>query len=274
MLSMSSISKRNNVQVIGQGETTLMLAHGFGCNQKMWRYLIPHFEDRYRLVLFDYVGLGESDKDVFDVNRYSRLEGFAQDVLEIGEDLDLHGVHFIGHSVSGMIGLLAAELAPSLFSSFSFVCPSPCYLNKAPDYFGGFEWQDLEDLIDLMEKNYIGWTQYLAPFVMGSNPDRFTKELEESFCSTDPVVAKAFARATFFSDYRHLLSRHYQPALILQSSHDDLARPEIGKYMHREMPNSTLHIIEGDGHCLHMTHPTEVARSVDDFIKANACERV
>jgi sigma-B regulation protein RsbQ len=251
-----------------------MLAHGFGCNQKMWRYLTPYLEDRYRIVLFDYVGMGESDKHAFEVNRYSRLEGFAQDVAEIGEDLSLRDVHFIGHSVSGMIGLLAAQLSPPMFSSFSFVCPSPCYLNKAPHYFGGFERKDLEDLIDLMEKNYIGWTQYLAPFVMGGNPDQYTRELEESFCSTDPVVAKTFARATFFSDHRHLLSRCQQPALILQSSHDALAQPEIGKYMHSEMLNSTLHIIEGDGHCLHMTHPAEVARAIDDFIKANACERV
>lgn len=248
----------------------LMMAHGFGCNQKMWRYLTPYLEARYRIVLFDYVGLGDSDKHAFDVNRYSSLDGFAQDVVEIGEDLDLQDVHFIGHSVSGIIGLLASQLSPAMFSSFSFVCPSPCYLNKAPDYFGGFERRDLEDLIDLMEKNYIGWTQYLAPFVMGRNADQYTKELEESFCSTDPVVSKAFAKATFFSDHRHLLSAFPQPALILQSGHDALAQPEIGKYMHKEMPNSTLRIIDGDGHCLHMTHPAEVGQAIHDFLDVNS----
>ena len=264
---MTAILRRNNVKVSGQGEVTLMLAHGFGCNQEMWRHLIPFLTERYQIIAFDYVGLGESDIGAFDTKRYSHLEGFAEDVVEICEALQLPDIHFVAHSVSGMIGLLADRISPSLFASISMVCPSPCYLNKPPEYYGGFERSDLQDLVDLMDKNYIGWAQRLAPLVMGKNMDEFVEELEVSFCSTDPVVAKTFANATFFGDHRELLAAYPRPALIIQSSHDALAQPEVGEYMHSHMPDSRLKIIEGEGHCLHMTHPAEVAQAIDEFIE-------
>lgn len=270
---MSSILKRNNVRIFGNGETPLMLAHGFGCNQVMWRHLTPFLIDRYSMVAFDYVGLGESDLNAFDVERYSKLEGFAEDVVEICDALQIPDIHFVGHSVSGMIGLLAAEHASSIFSGISMVCPSPCYLNKPPDYFGGFEQADLQDLIDLMDKNYIGWAQRLAPLVMGKNMDEFVEELEVSFCTTDPTVAKTFANATLFGDHRELLAKYPNPTLIIQSSHDALAQPEVGEYMHSHMPNSKLTVIEGEGHCLHMTHPEEVSQAIDEFVETSRLDQ-
>jgi len=269
----TSILKRNNVQIFGNGDTTLMLAHGFGCNQEMWRHLTPFLIHRYNIVAFDYVGLGESDINAFDVERYSKLGGFAEDVVEICDALQIPDIHFVGHSVSGMIGLLAAELSPSIFSSISMVCPSPCYLNKPPEYFGGFEQEDLQDLIDLMDKNYIGWAQRLAPLVMGKNMDELIEELEVSFCTTDPLVAKTFANATFFGDYRELLAKYPNPTLIIQSSHDALAQREVGEYMHSHMPNSILKIIQGEGHCLHMTHPAEVGQAIDEFLETSRLDQ-
>jgi len=260
---------RNNVREIGSGDQVLMLAHGFGCDQNMWRFLLPQLPDDYRIVLFDYVGSGNSKLSAFTQLRYSSLEGYAQDVVEICEALDLHDVIFVGHSVSGMIGLLAARVAPERFARQVLVCPSPCFLNLPPDYFGGFERQDLEDLLDLMDKNYIGWATYMAPMVIGANnPEALQGELSGSFCTTDPLVAKTFARATFFSDCRHILADAMHPALIVQSRMDALAPVEVGQYMRARMPDSHLHIIDAEGHCLHMTHPEQTAEALLAFVRA------
>lgn len=263
----SDIIHRNNVTVVGEGAQTLVLAHGFGCDQHMWRFLTPLLKDHYRLVLFDYVGSGRSDYSAFSRNRYQTLDGYAQDVLEVCQAMDLHDAVFVGHSVSGTIGLLASLKEPERFSRLIMVNPSPCFLNRQPSYFGGFEEEDLNDLLDLMEKNHIGWANYLAPLVLGSEaPYQMLDEFVDTFCSTDPVIAKNFARATFFSDYRHLLSRTRHPALLMQSSVDKLAPPAVGDYMHRHMPDSQLHTVEGEGHCLHMTHPETVSHSIRRFL--------
>ncbi|WP_232023436.1 alpha/beta fold hydrolase [Thiomicrorhabdus aquaedulcis] len=194
-----TIQHRNNVNFIGKGSQILMLAHGFGCDQQMWRYLSPLLANEYQLVLFDYVGCGKSDYTAFDQTRYNALAGYAQDVLDICQAFELKDIIFVGHSVSGTIGMLAAIQNPEFFSKMVMVCPSPCFLNFPPEYMGGFEQQDLEELINLMDKNYIGWANFLAPLVMGQkNDSRLIKELENSFCSTDPNFAKFFAKATFF----------------------------------------------------------------------------
>lgn len=267
MLSKEQVMIRNNVTVMGSGEKTLMLAHGFGCDQNMWQYIAPQLKERYTLVLFDYVGSGHSQASAFSESRYSTLEGYALDVREICEALDLNEVHFVGHSVSCSIGLLASIASPERFASQVMICPSPCFLNMPPDYHGGFEKTDLEELIDLMGRNYMGWANYLAPLVVGGeNSSVFIDELSSSFCSTDPVLAKTFAKATFFSDYRHLLPQAQHAALVLQSQDDALANPEVGRYIHAQMPQSTLRMVESKGHCIHMTHPALVLREIHAWL--------
>lgn len=267
MLTKAGVMVRNNVTVVGEGGETVMLAHGFGCDQRVWQYLLALLKERYTLVLFDYVGSGRSQLAAFDKSRYATLEGYAQDVIEIIEALDLDRVHFVGHSVSATIGQLAALKAPERFVSQLMICPSPCFLNKPPDYHGGFERADLEELLALMERNYIGWAHYLAPLVMGpESAEKLVGELSESFCSTDPVVARVFAKATFFADYRELLPRVTHPALLLQSQVDSLANPEVGRYMHAHMSNSTLRELPSVGHCIHMTDPEVVAQEIHTWL--------
>ncbi|MEY8143234.1 MULTISPECIES: alpha/beta fold hydrolase [Falsihalocynthiibacter] len=235
---------RNNVTVIGSGEHTLLMAHGFGCDQTMWRFLTPELSKHFRIVLFDYVGNGKSDISAFNAKKYSALEGYAEDVTDICDALDLKKATLIGHSVSSMIGLIASLQSPEYFKNLVMVCPSPCFLNLPPDYFGGFDRADLEELIDLMDKNYIGWANYLAPLVMGADKgSELVGELSDSFCSTDPVIAKTFAKATFFSDLRHLLPEAMHPVLILQSSVDALAGTSIGEFVKKEIPKATLKAI-------------------------------
>ena len=262
----TDILKRNNVTISGTGDITLLLAHGFGCDQNMWRYLTPLLSDRFRIVLFDYVGSGQSDPKAYDPQKYSRLDGYAQDIIDVCEALELRDVTMVGHSVSAMTGLIASIKAPHLFAQLAMVCPSPSFLNAPPDYFGGFDRADLEELIDLMEKNYIGWANYLAPLVMGmSSGEGLIDELSDSFCSTDPVIAKTFATATFFSDCRPLLPRAQHPTLILQSRQDALAAVTVGEFIRDEIPQAQMQIIEAEGHCLHMTHPAELAPVIADF---------
>lgn len=267
MPTANDITKKNNVTILGAGEKTLLLAHGFGCDQNMWRFMLPGLTRHYKVVLFDYVGSGKSDLSYYDQTKYSSLEGYAQDVLDICDALKLHNAIFVGHSVSSMIGLIASIQKPDIFSQLVMICPSPCFLNLRPDYVGGFEKADLEELIDLMDKNYIGWANYLAPLVMGSNhSDKLVGELSGSFCSTDPIIAKTFARATFFSDYRHLLNLAKHPVLIFQSSQDSLASTDVGDYMVKQLPKALLQLVEAEGHCLHMTHPDIINQFLRKYI--------
>lgn len=259
--------KRNNVNVIGSGPRTLVMAHGFGCDQNMWRFLTPHFVNDHRIVLFDYAGCGKSDTMYFDIAKYRTLDGYAQDLLDVCDVLDLHDVHLVTHSVSTMIGLIATLEDPGRFRSMSMVCPSPCLLNLPPDYLGGFDRADLEELLTMMDQNYFGWAKYLGPVVMGmTNGPDLVAELSGSFRSTDPLVAKTFARAAFLSDLRHLLPRAAHPSLILQSAEDALASQSVGAYINSHMPGSQMHVIDAAGHCLQMTHPIEVARLIREFL--------
>lgn len=260
---------RNHVKVMGEGPRTLMFAHGFGCDQNMWRYVVPAFLRDHRCVLFDYVGSGSSQLAAYDPERYDDLRGYAQDVLEICEALDLREVTFIGHSVSAMIGVLAAIRAPERFARLILVTPSPRYINDPPAYVGGLEAPDVEGLLGMMDKNYIGWAQMLAPQVM-RNPERpeLTGELERSFCSTDPVIARQFARVTFFADNRGDLPRTPVPSLILQCSDDLLAPTCVGEYIHTHTPRSTLRVMRATGHCPHVSDPAETIELIREYLDA------
>jgi sigma-B regulation protein RsbQ len=264
------VVRRNNVTVFGQGQQTMMFAHGFGCDQNMWRFVAPAFQDNYQILLFDYVGSGQSDLSAYTSERYSELNGYAQDVLDICEALALTDVIFVGHSVSSIVGLLASIQAPERFKHLILIGPSPCYVNDPPDYVGGFERADIEGLLDIMEKNYIGWASFLAPLVM-KNEERPTlaHELEESFCSTDPVVMQCFAKATFYSDHRDVLPLGTVPSLILQCSEDAIAPLEVGHYVHRHLPNSTLYVMNATGHCPHMSHPKETIHLIEEYLTAD-----
>ena len=264
-----NVEKRNNVRVFGDGTQPMLFAHGFGCDQNMWRFLTPAFENDYKLVLFDYVGSGKSDLTAYDERRYSSLEGYAQDVLDIVEALDLRDVIFVGHSVSSMVGVLAANRAPERFARLILVGPSPRYINDV-EYVGGFERADIEGLLDLMDKNYIGWASFLAPVIM-KNPDRpeLGQELQESFCSTDPKIARRFAEATVFADNRGDLPSVAVPSLILQCSEDAIAPVEVGTYLSRTMPASTLRQLRATGHCPHVSHPEETIEAMQAYLRAS-----
>ncbi|HUQ28911.1 MAG TPA: alpha/beta hydrolase [Usitatibacter sp.] len=266
-MSRETIAKRNNVRIIGEGQP-LMFAHGFGCDQNMWRYVTPAFEHDYRIVLFDYVGCGKSDWSAHDPLRYGKLEGYAQDVVDIVEAFDLRDVIFVGHSVSSVIGLLASLQAPDRFERAILIGPSPCYTNEG-DYVGGFERKDLVGLLDLMEKNYVGWASFLAPVVMKNpgNPE-LVQELQASFCATDPRVTRQFARATFLSDYRDTLAKVKIPTLIMQCSEDAIAPNVVGEYMHRELAGSTLRVMAATGHCPNMSHPAETIKLMREYLES------
>jgi sigma-B regulation protein RsbQ len=266
---MQNVIRRNNVRVFGRGTQPILFAHGFGCDQNMWRFVTPAFEDDYRIVLFDYVGSGKSDLQAYNPDRYSRLDGYVQDVMDICDELDLHDLIFVGHSVSGVVGLLASIREPERFARLILVGPSPRYINDPPNYIGGFERSDIEGLLDVMDKNYIGWANFLAPVVM-KNLDRpeLANELEESFCSTDPKIARRFAEATFFSDNREDLQKVTVPSLIMQCSDDAIAPLEVGRYLDQHLPKSTLRIMRATGHCPHMSHPDETIGMIRDYLTA------
>ncbi|HEX8684186.1 MAG TPA: alpha/beta hydrolase [Ardenticatenaceae bacterium] len=262
-----NILLRNNVKVFGSGSQPMLLAHGFGCDQNMWRFVTPAFEDDYRIVLFDYVGSGKSDLRAYSAERYGDLGGYAQDVLDVCATLDLSNVIYVGHSVSSVIGMLASIREPERFERLILIGPSPRYINDAPDYVGGFEHADIEGLLDTMERNYIGWANFLAPVIM-KNPDypELAQELEESFCSTDPKIARRFAEATFFSDNRSDLAEVRVPSLIMQCSDDAIAPLQVGDYLHRHLPGSTLRVMQATGHCPHMSHPDETIRLIKEYL--------
>jgi sigma-B regulation protein RsbQ len=266
MATLSDILVRNNVKIFGEGQP-MLFAHGFGCDQNMWRFITPAFKDKYQVILFDYVGAGKSDVKAYNSERYNDLNGYANDILDIINVLDLRNVVFVGHSVSCMIGLLAALKQPDRFAQMIFIGPSARYINEAPSYVGGFEKKDIEELLETMEKNYIGWANFLAPAIM-KNPEypELGAELTESFCSTDPVVARQFAEVTFLSDNRQDLAKLKTPALILQCSDDLIAPLEVGQYVEQQIPNSTLKIMKATGHCPHMSAPGETIELMRDYL--------
>jgi sigma-B regulation protein RsbQ len=260
------VLQRNNVRVTGNGTQPMLFAHGFGCDQNMWRFITPDFEDDYKLVLFDYVGSGKSDISAYDPTRYGKLDGYADDVLDIVHALDLRDVIFVGHSVSSMVGVLAANREPDRFERLVLVGPSPRYINDGP-YVGGFDRKDIEGLFEMMDRNFIGWANFLAPAIV-KNPERpeLGQELTDSFCSTDPVIARRFAEATFLADNRDDLAKVTVPSLILQCSDDMVAPVEVGRYLHRELPGSTFRQMNATGHCPHMSHPDETVALIKEYL--------
>jgi sigma-B regulation protein RsbQ len=267
------VLKRNNVKISGRGDQPMLFAHGFGCDQNMWRYITPAFEDEYRVIVFDYVGSGKSDLTAYDAKRYGSLDGYAQDILDICEALDLHEVILVGHSVSSMVAVLAANREPERFSRLILVGPSPRYVNDG-EYIGGFERSDIDGLLQMMDTNYVGWANFLGPAIM-KNPDQpeLGEELAASFCSTDPHLARRFAEVTFLADNRGDLQHVRVPSLIMQCSEDMIAPDHIGEYLHREMPLSSLRRMNATGHCPHMSHPEETIRIMREYLQSSAPAR-
>jgi sigma-B regulation protein RsbQ len=264
---MLSVNEKNNVSINGIGEQVIIFAHGFGCDQNMWRFIAPEFLNDYKVVLFDYTGSGQSNLTEYDPKKYSTLEGYADDIIDICQTHDIKNAIVVGHSVSATIALLASLKAPEHFSTLIHLTPSPSFINDPPEYMGGFEYEDLEELLDLMDKNYIGWAEYLAPIVIGGQTSELlTGELADSFCSTDPLIAKNFAKATFLSNHRESYPKSILPSLIIQSKVDSLASIEVGQYLHHITPNSDFTIIESEGHCPHMTHPSLTIQAIKQYL--------
>jgi sigma-B regulation protein RsbQ len=261
------VVERNNVVVRGpKGARPMIFAHGFGCDQNMWREVAPAFEDTYRVVLFDHVGAGGSDLAAYDREKYGTLQGYADDVLEICRELEFRDVIFVGHSVSAMIGVLAAADEPERFSKLILVGPSPRYVDT-DGYTGGFSHDDIAGLLDALDSNYLGWSQTYAPAIMG-RPDRpeLGDELTNSFCRTDPAIARHFARVTFMSDNRDDLRRVVTPTLVLQCADDIIAPRAVGEYVHAALPNSEIVFMSAKGHCPNLSAPEETVEAIRRFL--------
>ena len=260
---------RHNVTISGQPDGQPMLfAHGFGCDQHMWRFVTPRFEPSFKVVLFDHVGNGGADPAAFDTERHASLDGYATDVLEICADLDLEDVVFVGHSVSAMVGVLAAIREPERFAKLVLVGPSPRYIDDE-GYVGGFGEADILELLDSLESNYLGWSSAMAPVIMG-NADRpaLGQELTESFCRADPDIARRFARVTFLSDNRADLGRVRTPTLVLQCSDDVIAPMAVGEFVHAGIAGSELVLLDATGHCPNLSAPQETAEAIAAFVGA------
>ncbi|MEU8121204.1 alpha/beta hydrolase [Spirillospora sp. NPDC049024] len=258
---------RNNVHDLGRrSEQPLLFAHGFGCDQTMWRLTAPAFEADHRVVLFDHVGMGDSDLAAYSPDRYDTLDAYAEDVLDIVHELGLRDVVFVGHSVSAMIGVLAANREPDRFAGLVLVGPSPRYVDEG-DYVGGFTGADITELLESLESNYLGWSSRMAPLIMG-NPERpeLGRELTNSFCRTDPAIMRQFARVTFLSDNRADLAELSVPALLLQCSDDIIAPEAVGEYVHRAIPGSELVRMKATGHCPNLSAPEETIAAIRDFL--------
>jgi sigma-B regulation protein RsbQ len=261
-----SVTQRNNIEIRGSGSRAMVFAHGFGCDQNMWRFVAPAFEQDFKTILFDHVGAGRSDLTAYDPAKYATLAGYADDVIEIGRELQLKNAVFVGHSVSAMIGILASLKAPDLFESLVLIGPSPRYIDDS-DYLGGFSAQQIEELLAFLEENHMGWSTQMAPIIMG-NPDRpeLGEELTNSFCRTDPEIAKAFARVTFTSDNRADLAKVSARTLILQCSEDIIAGQQVGAYVHSHIPGSELVVLKATGHCPNLSAPDEVTAAIRSFV--------
>ena len=261
------LQTRNNVHVRGDQAATMVFAHGFGCDQNMWRLLTPSFEGRMRTLLLDHVGSGKSQLSAYDRTKYGSLHGYASDINELLDAYAPGDVIFVGHSVSAMIGLLADLARPGRIVGHVMVGPSPCYVNDG-DYVGGFEREDIDELLSTLGSNYLGWASTMAPAIMGA-PDQpaLGDELTNSFCRTDPEIAEHFARVTFLSDHRADVARLHTPSLILQCSDDIIAPLAVGEFMHRTLARSTLRIIDNVGHCPHLSAPSASASAIEDFLR-------
>jgi sigma-B regulation protein RsbQ len=243
-----------------------MFVHGFGCDQNMWRFVAPQFEDDFQVVLLDLVGAGKSDLSAYSPVKYASLEGYAEDIVEICRELGVRDIVFVGHSVSAMIGVIAARMAPELFSRLVLVGPSPRYIDE-DGYRGGFSAGQIEELLAFLDSNHLGWSEAMAPTIMG-NPERpeLGQELTNSFCRTDPDIARHFARTTFTSDNRADLETVRVPTLILQCSEDVIAPMEVGRFVASKIPNSRFVVLDATGHCPNLSAPEETTAAIRAFV--------
>jgi sigma-B regulation protein RsbQ len=266
MSTAENIFKRNNVRIRGNGTQAMIFAHGYGCDQNMWRFVAPSFEEHYSTILFDNVGAGASDLSQFDRRKYGTLHGYAEDIIDILDAAGAKDAIFVGHSVSAMVGVLAAIQSPEHFSRLVLVGPSPSYINDG-DYKGGFNRSDIDEMLEFLDTNYLGWSSAMAPAIMG-NPDQpeLAGELENSFCRTDPTIAKHFASTTFLSDHRADLPKLSRPALIMQCSSDVIAPEFVGHYMHQQMPGSTFVQLKAVGHCPNLSAPEETVAEIKKYL--------
>ena len=263
---MNTVIARNNVTVSGKGQQVLLFVHGYGCSQNMWRHMIPNFERTYRVVLIDLVGSGQSDESAYSKEKYGSLKGYSQDVVEVCHELGMKDVIFIGHSVSSMIGMHASLMAPGLFKKLIMIGPSPCYINDGA-YVGGFEREDIDELLETVNSNYLGWSSGITPVIMG-NADRpeLAQELENSFCQTNPSIAQHFAEVTFLGDDREYLQLVETETLIIQCTSDVIAPQAVGEYLAKTIPNSELRLLKATGHCPHMSAPQETSEAILQFL--------
>jgi sigma-B regulation protein RsbQ len=267
------VVRRNNVRVSGDpGGAPIIFAHGYGCDQAMWRLVAPQFESDRRVIVFDHVGFGGSDPSAWSADRYASLDAYASDLVEIIEELDLHGVTYVGHSVAAMIGVLASITAAERFAHLVLVGPSARYVDDpAADYIGGFSRPDIEELLETLSENHLGWSAGMAPVIMG-NPERpeLTAELEASFCRSDPLVSSVFARATFLSDNRADLERVRTPSLVLQCRLDAIAAEPVGRYVHEHLRGSEFLALKASGHCPNLSAPDETATAIRSYLDSHA----
>lgn len=261
-----SLTQRHNIKLAGAGPRAMVFAHGFGCDQNMWRFVAPAFEDDFRTILFDHVGAGSSDLSAYDPEKYASLDGYANDVVELCRALDVRGGVFVGHSVSAMIGVLASKKAPELFDTLVMVCPSPRYIDDA-GYEGGFSEAQVHELLDFLDSNHMGWSHAMAPVIMG-NPDHpeLGEELTNSFCRTDPDIAKRFARTTFLSDNRADLADVTARCLVIQCSEDVVAPLSVGAYVHGNLRDSEFVLIDATGHCPNLSAPETTIAAIKAFL--------
>lgn len=266
-LNKTSSVQRNNIKIIGNGTQPILFAHGYGCDQNMWRYVYPAFEEKYKIILFDHTGAGNSDVSQYSFEKYNSLDGYADDVLEICQELALEDVILIAHSVSAMIAVLAASKEPERFSKLILIGPSPRYINDE-DYTGGFTEGDIDELIEALDSNYLGWAANMAPVIMG-NKERpeLGEELTNSFCRTNPEIARHFAQVTFLSDNRKDLLSVKVPTLIVQCSEDVIAPIEVGKYVQENIKDSSFKLINATGHCPNLSAPEETIQVIQEFLK-------
>lgn len=265
-MTKEQLIQRNNITFYGEGNKVMFLVHGYGCDQNMWRFITPTFAKEYKIVMIDLVGSGKSDEEAYDYTKYASLQGYADDILEICEVFALKNITFVGHSVSSMIGALAAIKNPLVFSKLIMVCPSPRYINDG-DYFGGFSSEDIAGLVEVLDSNYLGWASKMAPVIMG-NPEKpeLTEELENSFCRNNPEIARHFAKVTFGGDNRADVPRVSIETLVIQSESDMIAPIEVGNYLHKHLPHNQLVVLPTLGHCPHLSNPKETIGVIRAFL--------
>lgn len=269
-----SVIERHNAKVAGEGPTAMVFAHGFGCDQNMWRYVAPAFETEFRTILFDYVGAGGSDLSAYNPEKYASLDGYADDVVELCRTLDVRGGIFVGHSVSAMVGILASKKALELFDKLVMVGPSPRYIDDG-DYVGGFTEAQIHELLDFLDSNHMGWSQAMAPMIMGnSQRPELGEELTNSFCRTDPKIAKQFARATFLSDNRSDLPSVKPRCLVLQCAEDVIAPQSVGEYVHAKLPHSEFVLLDATGHCPNLSAPEATVAAIKAFLRESPLNEI